>query len=34
VDVIETIAVARGERVETVRETTAANARAAFPRLP
>jgi TatD DNase family protein len=34
VDVIEAIAVARGERVEIVRETIAANARSAFPRLP
>ncbi len=34
VNVIEAIAAARGEPVETVRETTAANARDAFPRLP
>ncbi|MGA9160118.1 MAG: TatD family hydrolase [Actinomycetota bacterium] len=34
VDVIEAIAAAREQPVETVRETTAANARKAFPRLP
>ena len=34
VDVIDAIAAAREEPVETVRETTAANARKAFPRLP
>jgi TatD DNase family protein len=33
VDVIEAIALARDEPVEIVRETTAANARKAFPRL-
>jgi TatD DNase family protein len=33
VDVIEEIARVRGERVENVREATAANARVAFPRL-
>ena len=33
-DVIEAIATAREEPVESVRETTAANARKAFPRLP
>ena len=34
VDVIEAIAAAREEPVETVRKTTAGNARKAFPRLP
>jgi len=33
VEVIDAIATAREEPVETVRETTAANARTAFPRL-